>query len=150
MDVSWWCGYFCFGYQFAEWHLNAHAYYYGPIWGEWNNSRDSPWLYNYKFCWTNLVCCTEFVKDEGTNFFIMAIALHSIINCEILKILRVYGSTWFGHVTSKACQYATNDEKKFVVLRNVNVKETQNGLQKTITWTKKLGKGRQEWEQAYF
>jgi hypothetical protein len=31
-------------------------------------------------------------------------------------------------------------------LRNVNVKEAQNGLQKTITWTKKYGKGRQEWE----
>jgi TnpA family transposase len=43
-------------------------------------------------------------------------------------------------VTSKACQYATNDEKKIVVLRNVNVKETQNGLQKTIGWTKKFGK----------
>ncbi len=107
---------------------------------EWNNFRDSPWLYNYKFCSTNLVCCTEFVKDEGTNLSIMAIALHSIINCEILKILKVYGGTWFGHVTSKACQYATNDEKKIVVLRNVNVKETQNGLQKTIGWTKKFGK----------
>jgi len=40
-------------------------------------------------------------------------------------------------MASKACQYATNDEKNVVVLRNVNVKETQSGLQKTITWTKK-------------
>jgi len=29
------------------------------------------------------------------------------------------------------------------------VKETQNGLQKTNTWSKKFGKRRQEWEQAY-
>jgi hypothetical protein len=42
-------------------------------------------------------------------------------------------------MASKAYQYATNDEKKFDVLRNVNVKETQSGLQKTITWTKNSG-----------
>jgi hypothetical protein len=34
---------------------------------------------------------------------------------------------------SKACQYATNDDKIFVGLRNVNVKKAQSGLQKTIT-----------------
>jgi hypothetical protein len=36
------------------------------------------------------------------------------------------------------------------VLKNVNVKKTQNGLQKTISWTKNFGKRRQEWEQACF
>ncbi len=69
----------------------------------------------------------------------MATTLHSIINYEPLKIRRVYEGTWFGHMASKAYQYATNDEKKFDVLRNVNVKETQSGLQKTITWTKNSG-----------
>ncbi len=50
-----------------------------PIWGEWDSFRNSPWLYNYKFCWKNLVCYTKFVKNEGTNLSIMAIILHSII-----------------------------------------------------------------------
>jgi hypothetical protein len=31
----------------------------------------------------------------------------------------------------------------------MNVEEVPNVLQKTITWPKKLGKGRQEWELAY-
>jgi hypothetical protein len=43
---------------------------------------------------------------------------------------------------SKAYHYATNDEKVIVGLKQVNVKATQGNLQKTITWTKKLGKGR--------
>jgi hypothetical protein len=30
----------------------------------------------------------------------------------------------------------------------VSLKDAQSTLQKTITWTKKLGKGRQEWEVA--
>jgi hypothetical protein len=35
-------------------------------------------------------------------------------------------------------------------LKNVGVKEVQSGLQKTITWTKKSRKKRQEWEWACF
>ncbi len=75
--------------------------------------------------------------------------MHSIIDYKPLKVHRVCERTCFRHVMSKACQYATNDDKIFDGLRNVNVKEAQNGLQKTITWTKKSEKGRQEWEQAY-
>jgi hypothetical protein len=44
-----------------------------------------------------------FVKDEGTNLSAMVATLYSIINCEPLKILRVYEGTCFGHVMSKAC-----------------------------------------------
>jgi hypothetical protein len=44
---------------------------------------------------------------------------------------------------SKACQYAINDEKVIIGLKvHVIVKATQSSLQKTITWTKKLGKRR--------
>ncbi len=65
---------------------------------------------------------TTFVKDESTNLSTMAIVLHSIIDYEPLKILKVYKGTCFGHVMSKA------------------------SLQKkTITWTKKFRKGKQEW-----
>jgi hypothetical protein len=83
-----------------------------------------------------------FVKDEGINLSTMVVAMHSIIDYEPLKILRVYEGTCFGHVMSKACQYATNDNKISIGLRNVSVKEAQSGLQKTITWTKKSRKGK--------
>jgi isocitrate/isopropylmalate dehydrogenase len=48
----------------------------------------------------------------------------------------------FGHIMSKAYQYATNDEKVIMSLKKVNVMATQENLQKTITLTKKLGEGR--------
>jgi hypothetical protein len=54
--------------------------------------------------------------------------MHSIIDYEPLKIFRVYEGTCFGHVMSKACRYAKNDEFFFVGLKNVNVKEVQSGL----------------------
>jgi hypothetical protein len=44
-----------------------------------------------------------FVKDESANFFTMVVVLHSIIDCEPLKILKVYEGTYFEHVMSKAC-----------------------------------------------
>jgi hypothetical protein len=49
----------------------------------------------------------------------------------------------------KACQYVNNDEKLTTSMKHVNVKVAQGNLQKTITWTKKLVKGRKEWEKAY-
>ncbi len=65
-----------------------------------------------------------FIKDEGTNNLITMIAtLHSIIDYEPLNIYRVYEGTCSGHVISKACRYATNDDKVFVRLKNVSVKE---------------------------
>ncbi len=43
-----------------------------------------------------------FVKVKGTNLVAMAITLHSIIDCEPLKIFRVYEGTCFGHVMFNA------------------------------------------------
>ncbi len=54
-----------------------------------------------------------FVKDEGNNLSTMAIALNFMIICQPLKFKHDYESTYFGHVMSKACQYATNDDKVF-------------------------------------
>jgi len=48
----------------------------------------------------------------------------------------------------KECQYATNDITIGVGMKEVNVTEDQSALQKTITWTKKSGKGTQEWEST--
>ncbi len=71
----------------------------------------------------------------------MAVALESIVDYEPLKLFQVYEGTCFEHVMFKACQYATNDDKNFIGLRSVNVKDAQAGLQKIITSTKKFGKG---------
>jgi hypothetical protein len=49
---------------------------------------------------------------------------------------------------SKACLYATNDEKVTNDLKHVSVKAIQGSVEKMLTWTKKLGKGRQKWEKA--
>jgi hypothetical protein len=63
-------------------------------------------------------------------------------NCEPLKILRVYEGTCSRHVMFKACQYGTNDNKVFVGLQHVSVKDALAGLHKTVIWTKKLWKRR--------
>jgi hypothetical protein len=49
----------------------------------------------------------------------------------------------FGHARSKACQYAFNDSKVCVGFLEVSLKNVQTSLQKTITWTKIFGKGKQ-------
>jgi hypothetical protein len=61
-----------------------------------------------------------FVKYEGTNF---VVGLHSIIGCEPLKIIKVYEGTCFEHMMSKAYKYVTNDDKVFVGLEHVSVKD---------------------------
>jgi hypothetical protein len=85
------------------------------------------------------------MKDEGNNLSTMGTTLCSIIICQPLKLNQVYEGMCFGHVMSKACQY---DNKVFKGLMQVDVKDAQVVLQKTITWTKKSSKGRQEWEKA--
>jgi hypothetical protein len=72
----------------------------------------------------------------------MATTLHSIIDCEPMKFFRVYEGTCFGHVMSSACEYVTNDDKVFVGLEHVSVKDAQTSLLKTITSTKKFGRRR--------
>jgi hypothetical protein len=61
---------------------------------------------------------------------------------------KIQGS-YFGLAFSKACQYALIDEIFCKGLKYVFVKTAQSNLQKCITWLKKSGKGRQEWNKAY-
>ncbi len=81
-----------------------------------------------------------FIKDESMNLSTMAPIIHSIIDYEPLKILKVYNSTCFGHVMSKACQYVKNDDLFFVGLRNVSVKKIHSGLKKPLHGPKSLEK----------
>ncbi len=64
----------------------------------------------------------------------MTIALKSIISCDVLGLDENFQSICFGHASSKACQYATTNEKLRKDLRYVSI----------ITWPKRFGKGRQE------
>jgi len=45
---------------------------------------------------------------------------------------------------SKACQYAPNNDIVCKNMKEIFSKEKRFVLQKTITWTKKLGKGKHE------
>jgi len=65
----------------------------------------------------------DFVKNESINFATMATTLHFIIDYELLKSLKVYESTWFGHKMSRAYHSDTNDNKVFVKLQHVSVKD---------------------------
>ncbi len=47
-----------------------------------------------------------FVKDKGNNLIVMATTLQSIVDCEPLKLFKVYEGTCFGHIVSKVCKYA--------------------------------------------
>jgi len=87
-----------------------------------------------------------FVNDESNNFTSMVISLHSIVYCQPLKLQQIYEGSCFGHVMSKACPYATNDDKVFG-FKPIRVKNAQTSLQKTITWTKISRKGQLEWEK---
>jgi len=64
-----------------------------------------------------------YLKNESINLTTMVFALHSNIDCQPLKFLKVYEGTCFRHVMFKTCQYATNDDKMFKGLVQVNVKD---------------------------
>jgi hypothetical protein len=54
--------------------------------------------------------------------------------------------SWFGHAMSEVAQYATDDTKMCAKYLEVNLKEVQSSLQKTITWTKQPRKGKAKWK----
>ena len=85
-----------------------------------------------------IVAC---VKDEGANLAKLKRALQLTISCDILGLAKPYSSACFGHIMSKVCQYATNDEKICKGMKEVSLKNAQKSLQSCITWTKKSGKG---------
>ncbi len=64
-----------------------------------------------------------YVNDEGSNLNTMVFPLKSVISCETLGLQKSFG-IYFGHVFSKACQYATTDEKMCKNLKYVFIKAT--------------------------
>jgi hypothetical protein len=74
------------------------------------------------------------VKGEGKKLFIMTNVLKQIIFYEKLGILAPVKGVYFGHAISKACQYATSNEKVSLGLQPMNIKFTQSSIQIYITW----------------
>jgi hypothetical protein len=69
-----------------------------------------------------------YVKDEGSNLNTRTFTLKEVVNCDILSLEESYQSTYFGHVFSKAYQYATTIEKNYKYLTYVSIKIAQGDL----------------------
>jgi hypothetical protein len=66
-----------------------------------------------------------YVKDEGANLISFTTTLTCVVSCEPLQLLQLFASFRFGHVMSKACQYATNETKAGVGMKEINLKDVQ-------------------------
>ncbi len=94
-----------------------------------------------------------YVKDERANLNCLTTTLIYIvtyITFESLQLPQLVVGFCFGHVMSKTCQYATNEAKVGVGMKEVNLKDAQATLHKTITRIKKYGKGKIEWQKACY
>jgi len=69
-----------------------------------------------------------YVKDEGGNSNTLIVALTSIVNCDWLQLDTPYLRTCFGHVMSKACQYAINHDQVCNGIHELNLKGVQSYL----------------------
>jgi hypothetical protein len=63
-----------------------------------------------------------YVKDKGSNLNTMIDVLTIFLSCDILGLEENYQGTCFGHAFSKACQYATMDEKVYKNLTYIFIK----------------------------
>jgi len=91
-----------------------------------------------------IVKILAYVKNESSNISTMTNALTSIVSCKLLRLTMPFIGSYWEHAMSKCGQYATNDIRVFTRLTLISIKECQSILQKTITWTKKSGKGCEE------
>jgi hypothetical protein len=86
------------------------------------------------------------VKYKGKNFATLNSSLLDVVYCGVLQLEKPYSGVCFGHVMSKMCQYVINENVVCQGMKEVYLKKAQSTFQKTITWTKKSSKGKQEWE----
>jgi hypothetical protein len=63
------------------------------------------------------------VKDEGTNLNFFTTTFTFVMSCELLQLAQPFVGFYFGHVMSKACQYATNEIKVGVGIKEVSLKD---------------------------
>jgi hypothetical protein len=65
-----------------------------------------------------------YVKDVGSNLNTLTIVLKFVVKCEVLGLDEFFFNVFFCHVFSKACQYATINEKVCKNLKFVSIKST--------------------------
>ncbi len=66
-----------------------------------------------------------YVKDESINLNTFPFAFASVVFCTPLQLVAPFSGTHFGHVMSKACQYATNDIKIGVGMKEMYSKSSK-------------------------
>jgi hypothetical protein len=88
------------------------------------------------------------MKDEDTNLSTLTNVLKHIVTCEELGMHAPFEGVCFGHALSKACQYATSNDKVSYGLQPMNIKTTRSLIQSCIIWPKQSNKGRRVWLQV--
>jgi hypothetical protein len=88
-----------------------------------------------------------YVKDESSNLNTLVVTLFSIVTYAPLQLEDPLASFCYGHVMSKACQYATIDTKLCVGMKEVLLKDVHSTLQRTMLSIKKSSKGKQKWDK---
>jgi hypothetical protein len=101
-------------------------------------------LNNYALRWNFFV----YVKDEGSNLNIMNITIKSIVSCDMLGLEESFRALVFGIHFPRLANMLQTQEKVCKDLRYVWIKFVQGNLQQCITKPKKIGKGRQKWENT--
>ncbi len=64
-----------------------------------------------------------YVKDERANLNILTTTFTFIMSCEPLQLFQLFVGFCFGHVMSKACQYAMNEIKVGVGMKESNLRD---------------------------
>jgi len=126
--------------------LDPYACYYGLIWSEWNKWVEYGYSTRITTFKVQVGASYDYICERWRQQFDMHYAPSLIINLwgfsKFMKVV-VLGMWCLKHVS------ATNGNKVFKGLVQVNVKDVHVALQKMITlWIKKSKKGRQEWEKA--
>lgn len=89
-----------------------------------------------------------FVMDDDPRLGALTSALSSMVVCAPLQLPEPYSGTCFGHVMSKACDSATNDQKVCARMRDVSIDATAATLKKAISLTTRSENRRHEWWKA--
>jgi hypothetical protein len=69
-----------------------------------------------------------YVKDEGSNLKTLEKALTDSISCTAIGLKQPYSGVCFGHMMSKACHYATTEDKDCLKMKEVSLKDAQTTL----------------------
>jgi hypothetical protein len=81
-----------------------------------------------------------YVKDENNNLNTFENVFSTTKRCKLLELEKSFANTCSNDVMSKMCRYAITKEV-CASMKEISIKRAKVALEKTITWTKKSGKG---------